>query len=104
MTLTIQFFMVYFVLKVFKTANVFIPPTNPLRAMTEKFEKITSQAAMTVDFAPMLCILFITARMRALEIGKQNPPIQPWAQNLFYMCAYSVLCMTIMAVVLPLVG
>ena len=56
-------------------------PTNEDRLieMLGKFETIFSTAASTVNFAPMLCILFIGARMRAEQL-KTTP--QPYAQHL----------------------
>ena len=44
----------------------------------------------TVNMAPMLCILFIGARMRALQIDPQSGHPPAYAQNAFYWCAYSV--------------
>ena len=43
-----------------------------------------------MSFAPMLCVLFIGARMRALQIDPVNGNPQKWAQTCFYICAYSV--------------
>jgi hypothetical protein len=41
-------------------------------------------AKRSVELAPMLCLLFVGARMRAQQIGIDP---QPWAQNCFYICA-----------------
>jgi len=57
----------------------------------------------TVSFAPMLCILFIGARMRALQIDPVNGNPQKWAQNCFYLCAYSVLVQCLLLLLIPLV-
>merc|ERR1719240_2574358 len=56
----------------------------------------------TVSFAPMLCILFIGARMRALQIDPVNGNPQRWAQICFYMCAYSVLVQVLLLLLIPL--
>merc|ERR1719359_2465935 len=60
-------------------------------------------ATNTVNFAPMLCILFIGARMRALQIDPVNGNPQKWAQTCFYVCAYSVLVQLCLVMVVPLV-
>merc|ERR1719247_3097501 len=68
----------------------------------QKLEGVFTMAKYTVNFAPMLCILFIGARMRALQIDPKHGNPQPWAQNCFYLCTYSVLIQTLLVVVLPL--
>ena len=45
-------------------------------------------AKYTVNMAPMLCVLFIGARMRALQIDPVHGSPQPWAQFCFFLCAY----------------
>merc|ERR1719214_459919 len=65
--------------------------------------KITfQQAADTVVLAPMLCILFIGARMRALQMDPKNGAPQPWAQTLFYVCAYGLLVGTGLVLLNPI--
>merc|ERR1740129_1995957 len=52
----------------------------------------------------MLCVLFIGARIRALQIDPKNGAPQAWAQWCFYLCAYSVLVQTVMVIVVPYLG
>ena len=56
-----------------------------------KFEEVTEQAASAVNMALMLCILFLGARMRALQLDPVHGSPQRWAQNCFYMCAYAII-------------
>merc|ERR1719161_2648546 len=56
-----------------------------------------------MNFAPMLSILFIAARMRALEMDPINGDPQPWAQNCFFACTYALLAQTILSVAIPLI-
>ena len=49
-------------------------------------------AKRSVDLAPMLCVLFVGARMRAQQIDIDP---QPWAQTSFYVCA-GVLAATVL--------
>merc|ERR1719482_1558234 len=60
------------------------------------------QATLTVNYAPMLAIMFLACRMRVLwlTLQKGNPPI--WVQGWMYACTYSVLAMTLVALVEPL--
>merc|ERR1719262_1056023 len=60
------------------------------------------QAQVTVNYAPMLAIMFLACRMRVLwlTLGKGNPPI--WIQGWMYACTYSVLAMTLVTLVIPL--
>merc|ERR1719456_914115 len=70
---------------------------------TTKFEEGMEQAANTVNMAPMLCILFLGARMRALQMDPVTGSPQRWAQNCFYMVTYGILIQCILAVAVPLV-
>merc|ERR1719409_737857 len=70
---------------------------------TTKFELVMEQAAHTVTMGPMLCILFLGARMRALQMDPIHGHPQRWAQNCFYMCAYALLLQTLLAILVPLV-
>merc|ERR1719421_2109096 len=56
----------------------------------------------SVNLAPMLCILFVGARMRALQMDPKHGNPQWWAQWCFYICTYSVMVQAIMVVVVPL--
>merc|ERR1719321_2166590 len=61
-----------------------------------------NQATITVNYAPMLAIMFLACRMRVLwlTLGKGNPPI--WMQYWMYAATYSVLLLTLIALVVPL--
>merc|ERR1712118_114042 len=57
----------------------------------------------SMNFAPMLAVLFIGARMRALNMDPINGNPQKRAQNCFFMCTYALLAQTICSVAVPLV-
>jgi len=67
------------------------------------FENAMLTATKAMNFAPMLAILFIGARMRALQMDPINGSPQKWAQNCFYMCTYAVLAQTLISIAIPLV-
>merc|ERR1719198_2837048 len=60
------------------------------------------QATLTVNYAPMLAIMFLACRMRVtwLTQGKGNPPI--WVQGWMYAATYSVLALTLIALCVPI--
>merc|ERR1719359_1912654 len=51
----------------------------------------------------MMAVLFIGARMRALQMDPINGAPQKWAQNCFYLCTYAVMMQCILAITIPLV-
>merc|ERR1719262_1295237 len=96
-TLTIMFFIVYCGVAVLRT---FAQLTGSRNA---KIEGVLLASSSTMNFAPMLSILFLSARMRALQMDPVNGHPQEWAQACFYMCAYAVMFQTIFSVAVPLV-
>merc|ERR1719321_607124 len=62
--------------------------------------KLMNAAATTVEFAPMLSILFLAARMRALQHDSQP---QVWAQNCMYFSTFAMCLTTLLAIAVPLV-
>jgi len=66
-----------------------------------EFPKIVGMmnaAATTVEFAPMLAILFLAARMRALQHDGQP---QAWAQNCMYSATIAMCLTTLLAMAVP---
>merc|ERR1719271_879152 len=97
-TLTVMFFVVYAGVAVLRTFA-------QLTGNTDSFALETALLAATaaMNFAPMLSILFLAARMRALQMDPVNGSPQAWAQTSFYMCSYAVLFQTILSVAVPVV-
>merc|ERR550514_2728819 len=100
MGLSMQYFIVYTVLAIVRTVNQF-----------EGFEllgvqKIMETACTTVTYAPMLSVLFLAARMRAIQLTqgdteKYKLP-QPWAQTAMFCCVYAVLGQVIVVLIIPI--
>lgn len=61
---------------------------------------VMNAAANTVDFAPMLAIVFLAARMRALQHDGQP---QKWAQDCMFAATYALCVTTLLAIAVPLV-
>merc|ERR1719313_3117247 len=61
--------------------------------------KVMNEAATTVEFAPMLSILFLAARMRALQHDGQP---QKWAQECMFAATYAMCLTTLLSIAVPL--
>jgi len=68
-----------------------------------KFENSMTVATNAMNFAPMLSVLFIGARMRALQMDSVNGSPQRWAQNCFYMCTYATAAQVLISIAVTLV-
>jgi hypothetical protein len=96
MNLTAQFFFVYCGIYVIATIRQFAGPEN-LKKAGETFAMLK----MTVMFCPMLAILFIGVRMRALQITNGNGAPQGAAQDCMFLSTWAVLIQLLMGLVLP---
>jgi hypothetical protein len=98
MILACQYFLVYGGIQVARTWTQFMG-----EGRLTKVENALMTATASMNFAPMLAVLFIGARMRALNMDPINGNPQKWAQNCFFMCTYALLAQTICSVAVPLV-
>merc|ERR1719269_72703 len=99
MNLTVQFFFVYLMLWVCVTVKQF---TSGLDSVLDIAIPTLDSAKATVQFCPMLSILFVGLRMRALQITKQQGQPQGWAQEAMFLCTYAIMLQLFMVVLLPL--
>merc|ERR1719311_1878846 len=58
------------------------------------FTTIMHHALQALDFTPQLCVLFLGARMRALQLGHSDP--QPWALYFFFAATYSIVAYSVL--------
>lgn len=98
-SLSIQYFVIYTLLAMIRTANQFTGHSMV------GFQKIMETAATTVTYAPMLSVLFLGVRMRAIQLSqgqteKYQLP-QPWVQQAMYTCTYAVLAQVILVLMMP---
>jgi hypothetical protein len=98
MILAVTFFMVYFLAAVSRTYSQFVGG----QTFMSTFESVMLKAADTLAFAPMLSVLFLAARMRALQMDPVSGNPQPWAQNCFYACTYCLIIQTAVSCMVPL--
>jgi len=66
-------------------------------------EDALTACSQTVTYGPMLCVLFIAARMRVefLSDGKDQP--QMWVQNCMYATTFAMIATSLMVLVIPFV-
>merc|ERR1719301_9144 len=95
--LATTFFTAYLLVALTKTA-VELSGDSPF---LQKLAGLLTLARYTVNFAPMLAILFIGARMRALQIDPKHGNPQRWAQMCFYACTASVILQTLLVIIMP---
>jgi len=100
MILSCQYFLVYGGIQVARSWTQFV---GVAANFTSKAETALMTATASMNFAPMLAVLFIGARMRALNMDPINGNPQKWAQNCFFMCTYALLAQTLCSVAVPLV-
>merc|ERR1719359_2273901 len=96
MILTSMYFLVYAGIQFGKTFQSFSGVDS------SKLTGALQGAVCTMFFAPMMAVLFIGARMRALQMDPINGAPQRWAQNCFYACTYALMLQTILAITVPL--
>merc|ERR1719420_1100992 len=96
--LTGTFFLIYFLLAVSRTYSQYVGGNT----FVGKFEEVMHRAADTLGMAPMLCALFLAARMRALQMDPLHGHPRKWAQNCFYACSIALVVQACIAVVVPL--
>lgn len=98
--LTTSFFLIYLLAAVAKTCLEISPSLRTSQAWL-KLQAGAASAQLAVNVAPMLCILFIGVRMRALQIDPKHGNPQSWAQNCFYLCTFSVMIQAGLVFVMP---
>merc|ERR1719267_388979 len=94
--LTVQFFIVYIFLWIAITVK-------ELTGWEWHFITNTMENAKgTIAFCPMLAILFVGTRMRALQITNNKGAPQGWAQDGMYMATWAILLQFLMVLLIPL--
>merc|ERR1719456_142554 len=94
--LAAQYFFIYLLLWVFFTVKDFLGTE-----MTWLHDAMET-AKTTVQFAPMISVLFIATRMRALQISDNKGAPQGWAQDGMYLCSWALLVQFLMCLLVPI--
>merc|ERR1719159_1732222 len=88
--LTVQYFTVYLGLWIAQTVKDF------MSYELSKLSDLMEDAKATIAFCPMLAILFVGTRMRALLITNNRGAPQGWVQDGMYMATWAVLIQFLM--------
>merc|ERR1719440_2535047 len=94
--LTIQFFFVYGMIWACVTLKEFTGLEWALLTQT------MDSAKGTIMFCPMLAILFVGTRMRALQLTDNKGSPQGWVQDGMYMATWSLLIQFTMVLITPI--
>lgn len=95
-TLCAQYFLLYLLLQVAQTNSQLKTP-----GIKGMWEKILGDAVLTVDFCPMLGVLFLAVRMRAQQLWPPDGKVPEWAQQWMWLCSIGVFLATLLSVVQP---
>merc|ERR550514_443686 len=68
-----------------------------------KVQGLLKTARRSVNLAPMMGILFLAARMRALQVNPGDGDLQDWASPACYLCVGALLVQVVMMIVFPLI-
>lgn len=104
MILTCAYFIAYVGNDACRTIGTFLAGENadgsPRETFLTRFEQIFKVAQQTMNLAPMIALLFIAVRMRAIAMGHNNP--QKWAQDCMFATTIAMMVTASMTVVAPL--
>jgi hypothetical protein len=95
LNLAFQYFLIYVLVWVFITVEDFT--SFDLSKARDAIESAKS----TVQFAPMLAVLFIATRMRALQLTDNKGAPQGWVQDGMYLATWSILIQFMMCLIMP---
>merc|ERR1719420_2234783 len=95
LNLCFQYFLIYLLLWVFVTVDDFTGYQFP------KTKDAIESAKSTVQFAPMLAVLFIGTRLRALQMTSNQGAPQGWVQDGMYLATWSILIQFMMCLIMP---
>lgn len=77
---------------------------NTPHGVVSSWEKCLQTCASAVNIAPMICLLFIAARMRALQMDPRWGRPQRWAEACFYICVGSIVGQTFFILFAKIIG
>jgi hypothetical protein len=99
LNLVFQYFFIYLLLWIYYTIEDLAGLDMSLLAAAK--DAIESAKA-TVQFAPMISVLFIATRMRALQITQNKGAPQGWVQDGMYLASWAVLIQFMMCLLMPI--
>ena len=98
LNLCFQYFLIYGLLWIFITVEDFMGANDYMTAAKDAIESAKS----TVQFAPMIAVLFVATRMRALQMTDNKGAPQGWCQDGMYLATWSILIQFMMCLIMPI--
>jgi hypothetical protein len=98
LVLALQYLLVYCLAAAVETYEQFRGATYN----TTRLSAVLDLGIATVRFAPMLAVLFLGVRMRALQLDPHHGVMPLWVEICFALCMYSVLAQTVLVMLVPL--
>merc|ERR1719387_1669905 len=99
MNLAFQYFFIYLLLWIYYTIEDLTGLESSILAAAKD---AVESAKATVQFAPMLSVLFVATRMRALQITKNEGAPQGWVQDGMYLASWALLIQFFMCLLMPI--
>eukprot|EP00421_Protoceratium_reticulatum_P003033 CAMPEP_0168361180 /NCGR_PEP_ID=MMETSP0228-20121227/2537_1 /TAXON_ID=133427 /ORGANISM="Protoceratium reticulatum, Strain CCCM 535 (=CCMP 1889)" /LENGTH=882 /DNA_ID=CAMNT_0008373857 /DNA_START=112 /DNA_END=2756 /DNA_ORIENTATION=+ len=96
----VQMSVLYFAVLVLQTAVAFCQ--DVLGWTLPRCQDTMLAAGLSIDTCPLLSILFVACRMRALQITNQQGSPQGWAQNCMYMSVFATTVQFVCCLAMPL--
>jgi len=97
-TLTLE--AVYFGIMFGQTTAFFIEDVT--KTLMPLLQDTFVAAGISVGFSPLLCILFVATRMRALQITQQMGAPPGWAQDCMLICVFGTCVQALCCLVMPI--
>jgi hypothetical protein len=94
--MAMQYFIVYSLLQILQTYNQMRTP-----GLKGEWERIFTEAALEVDFGPMLGVLFLAVRMRAQQLWPPDGMVSAEAQTWMYFCCLGIALKCVVVIVEP---
>lgn len=91
---------IYFLVMTLQTAVVF--RKDVLQQDMPMLQDILNSACIALGITPLLCILFIATRMRALQITQQMGSPPAWAQDAMFICTFATTLQVVCCLALPM--
>lgn len=92
MILTVMYFAVYLCLACMRLINQVAQRSADFKALPDSLVAAKTSLACV----PMLCLLFIVARLRALQLDPVHGNPKTWVQGFFYVCTVCVIVQAVM--------
>jgi hypothetical protein len=96
--LTTVYFLIYFCMGMVRSFQQCRAWANKTEYRQHTVEKYLEHACTALQFAPMLCILAVGCRLRALQMGREP---ERWAQAAMFGATWAIVLQTILLILVP---